>query len=79
MYENYLLKDGKVFRKKRFCEKSKKMLYEKELKIQLIKGYKYLLINGKLTNFDRVFIQLKSKPLTDLDRLLIQLKSKSIL
>ena len=59
--ENYFLKDNKIFRKQFFSEKSKRMYYEKELKIQKVKGYQYVTIAGKLQNIDKIKLMLKSK------------------
>ena len=56
---NYELIKGKIYRKKYFCEKSKKVYQKKELKTQNIRGYEYVYINGKLMNVDRVKLYLK--------------------
>jgi hypothetical protein len=52
--ENYFLRENKIFRKKYFCKKNFKMYYEKELKIQKIKKYEYVLIDRKLHNIDKI-------------------------
>lgn len=52
--ENYFLRENKIFRKKYFCKKNLKMYYEKELKIQKIKKYEYVLIDRKLHNIDKI-------------------------
>ena len=57
--KNYFIKDGRVFRRKHFCESTKRMRYEKELKVQRVGKYEYVYINGVLTNLDKVKMLLK--------------------
>ena len=58
--DKYFIKNDKIYRKKYFCEKSKKMFYEKELKIQKVKTYNYVYINGKLQNYDKIKLKLET-------------------
>lgn len=57
--KNYFIRNGEVFRKKHFCEKTKKMYYEKRLKVQKINGYDYVYIDKKLENLEKIKILLK--------------------
>ena len=58
--KNYFIKDNKIYRKQYFCEKCKKMFYEKELKIQKVKTYQYIYINGRLQNYHKIKLKLET-------------------
>ena len=49
---NYIKYKNEIFRKKRYCEKSKKIFYLKKVSKIQIKKYFYVYLNKKRINFD---------------------------
>jgi hypothetical protein len=49
---NYIKFKNDIFRKKRYCEKSKKMFYLKKISKIQIKNYFYVYLDKKRINFD---------------------------
>jgi hypothetical protein len=49
---NYIKYKNEIFRKKRYCEKSKKMFYLKKISKIQIKKYFYVYLDKKRINFD---------------------------
>jgi hypothetical protein len=49
---NYVKYKNQIFRKKRYCEKSKKIFYLKKISKIKIKKYFYIYLDKKRINFD---------------------------
>ena len=49
---NYIKFKNEIYRKKRYCEKSKKMFYLKKVSKIKIKKYFYIYLDKKRINFD---------------------------
>ena len=49
---NYIKFKNEIFRKKRYCEKQKKMFYLKKISKIKIKKYVYVYLNKKRINLD---------------------------
>ena len=49
---NYIKYKNEIFRKKRYCEKQKKMFYLKKISKIQIKKYFYVYLDKKRINFD---------------------------
>ena len=58
--ENYFIKNNEVWRKTHFCEKSKRMKYEKKMKVKKSGKYEYILIDDEYHPKVYVFELLKS-------------------
>jgi hypothetical protein len=52
---NYIKYKNAIYRKKRYCEKSKKMFYLKKVSKIQIKKYYYIYLDKKRINFDIAF------------------------
>ena len=52
--KNYVKHNNEIYRLKRFCEKSLRMLYFKKVSKTKNGKYTYVYVNGKRVNFDSV-------------------------
>lgn len=52
--KNYIKHQNEIYRLKRFCEKSLRMLYFKKIAKTKNGRYTYVFINGKRVNFDSI-------------------------
>ena len=59
--QNYFIKNNEVWRKTHFCEKSKRMKYEKKMRVKKSGKYEYILIDDEYHPNDYIITQLEEK------------------